>query len=214
MHIIISVKDFKAIVIHADTLKTILKACYSQPARPLQFCYTSEGVYCEFTLMTAGDHSEVPTPSAAVMPTRASTRAQSAVSERPGCRSGRLEMPPPVVPVSRASTRRLRNPGSAKRATPPRPADPDPESLFIPADEEDNRWDPVDYRNDEETLGWDASADDVSLERLLPHTKLTSSQTIGIHPTFRDSGSLARSETQDSAEALPPTQRISQVCVQ
>jgi len=46
------------------------------------------------------------------------------------------------------------------------------------------------------------------------HTKLTSSQAIGIHPTFRDSGSLARSETQDSAEALPPTQRISQVCVQ
>src|SRR6266702_5986763 len=46
------------------------------------------------------------------------------------------------------------------------------------------------------------------------HTKLTSSQAISIHPAFRDSGSLARSETQDSAEALPPTQRISQVCVQ
>ncbi|OCK96252.1 uncharacterized protein K441DRAFT_657638 [Cenococcum geophilum 1.58] len=195
MHIIISVKDFKAIVIHADTLKTNLKACYSQPTRPLQFCYTSEGMYCEFTLMTAGDHSEAPTPSAAVTPTRANTRAQSAVSERSGSRNRRLEMPPPVAPASRASTRRLRNPGSAKRATPPKPTDPDPESLFIPADEEDNRWDPVDYRNDEETLGWDASADDA----------------IGIHPTFQDSGSLARSETQDSAEALPPTQRISQI---
>jgi cell cycle checkpoint control protein RAD9A len=167
MHIIISVKDFKAVVIHADTLKTNLKACYSQPTRPLQFCYTSEGMYCEFTLMTAGDHLEAPTPSAAVMPTRANTRAQSAVNERSGSRNGRLEMPPPVVPASRASPRRLRNPGSAKRATPPKPADPDPESLFIPADEEDNRWDPVDYRDDEETLGWDASADDVSLARLL-----------------------------------------------
>ncbi|OCK79277.1 hypothetical protein K432DRAFT_330472 [Lepidopterella palustris CBS 459.81] len=196
IHIIISVKDFKAIVIHADTLKTSLKAFYSQPNRPLQFSYTSAGMYCEFTLMTAGDYTEAPTPSGAPsIPGRANLRAQSAASERPESRNMRLEMPPPAVPASRASNRRLRKPGSAKRVISPKPAEADPDSLFVPADEEDHRWDPVDYRNSEETLGWDASGD----------------SDAGIHPTFRDSGSLARTESEDSTDGLAPTQRISQI---
>ncbi|KAF2263737.1 hypothetical protein CC78DRAFT_517975 [Lojkania enalia] len=194
LHIIISVKDFKAIVVHADTLKTSLKAFYSQPTRPLQFSYGCDGLLCEFTLMTSGDYNAAPTPTPAPqMPSRANSRAQSTANERPDMRGGRLEMPPPVEPASRRSTRR-RNPGSRK-ARSPRSAEPDPDSLFIQPDEDDARWEPVDYNNEEETLGWDASAEHGSVA----------------FPTFRDSGTLSRTETEDNNEAIAPTQRVSQV---
>ena len=62
LHIAISVKDFKNIVVHADTMGTIITAMYSQPSRPLQFSYTKEGMKCEFTLMTIGTSREIATP--------------------------------------------------------------------------------------------------------------------------------------------------------
>jgi cell cycle checkpoint control protein RAD9A len=72
----------------------------------------------------------------------------------------------------------------------------DPESLFVRQAEEDARWEPVDYNNEEEeTLGWDASAE----------------RDTAAFPTFRDTGSLSRTETEDSSEALAPTQRVSQI---
>lgn len=196
LHIIISVKDFKAIVTHADTLKTKLRAYYSHPTRPLQFSYGSDGLLCEFTLMTSGDYnaSATPTPVPQQMPSRTNSRAQSTATERVENRSIRSEMPPPVEPASRRTTRR-RNPGSRKD-TEPKPTEIDPESLFVGGNEDDARWEPADYENDaEEMLGWDASAQNDS----------------AIFPTFRDSGSLARTDTEDSNEAVAPTQRVSQI---
>ncbi|KAF2191034.1 hypothetical protein K469DRAFT_558355 [Zopfia rhizophila CBS 207.26] len=194
LHIIISVRDFKAIVIHADTLKTSLKAYYSYPTRPLQFNYGCDGLSCEFTLMTSGDYNAVPASSPApAMLSRTNSRAQSAATERTENRSMRSEMPPPAEPASRRSARR-RNPGSRKVKSPKR-AEPDPDSLFVTQEEEDTRWDPVDYNKEEETLGWDASAE----------------HDAAIFPTFRDSGSLTRTETEDSNEVLAPTQRVSQI---
>ncbi|KAF2473333.1 uncharacterized protein BDR25DRAFT_257712 [Lindgomyces ingoldianus] len=193
LHIIISVKDFKAIVIHADTLKTNLKAYYSQPTRPLQFNYGCDGFLCEFTLMTSGDYAGLtPTPAPQIS-SRSDSRAQSTTSERTENRGKRPEMPPPAEPASRRTARR-RNPGS-RRAKSPKQGDPDPESLFVGREEEDRSWDPVDYNNEEETLGWDASAD----------------HEAAIFPTFRDSGSLSRTETEDNNEAVAPTQRVSQI---
>ena len=55
MHIVISVKDFKAILTHAQTLRGSISASFSLPSRPLQFSYQNFGVHCEFTLMTTGD---------------------------------------------------------------------------------------------------------------------------------------------------------------
>ena len=46
VHIVIRVKDFKAIVMHAETLHTPISAYFSYPSRPLQFSYQNEGMVC------------------------------------------------------------------------------------------------------------------------------------------------------------------------
>ncbi|KAJ4349896.1 uncharacterized protein N0V89_008516 [Didymosphaeria variabile] len=198
MHIVISVKDFKAIVIHAETLKTSLKAYYSHPMRPLQFSYGCDGLLCEFTLMTSGDYNgttapPIPAP-APQLTSRAAARAVStATSEACNNRS----MPPPVEPASRRSARR--QVGSRQPSSPTRP-EVDPESLFVNQGEEgDTQWEPVDYNNEEEALGWDAGAD----------------RNAGNFATFQDSGSFSRSDgvqgNADSMEGIAPTQRVSQI---
>jgi cell cycle checkpoint control protein RAD9A len=195
MHIIISVKDFKAIVLHADTLKTNLKAFYSQPTRPLQFSYGCDGLVCEFTLMTSGDYSA--TTSQTPAPT---VQTLSREHSRPESRTRSFEMPPPAEPTSRLDrSAKRRHPGSRKAET-PKPAAPDPDSLFVQQDE-DERWEPLDYNQEEETLGWDASAD----------------HGTAAFPTFRDSGSATGdmpgtvTEESGASEVIAPTQRVSQV---
>lgn len=217
LHIVISVKDFKAIVLHADTLKTSLKAYYSQPTRPLQFSYGCDGLLSEFTLMTSGDYTGAPlTPTSAPQQTtatsqqsRQASRAISVASERTDARSMRSEMPPPVQPASRRDQNgRLRNPGSRQLSSAPvrsqsaqSHAEPEEEeSLFVPhndarmQEEEDAAWAPIDY-DKEETLGWDASADHDAL----------------VFPTFRDSGSMSRTVTSDGDTVIEPTQRLSEI---
>lgn len=224
LHIVISVKDFKAIVLHADTLKTSLRAYYSHPTRPLQISYGCDGLVAEYTLMTAGDYSGgPPTPTPAPQqhtPTpqhqsRQASRAPSIASERLDTRSMCSEMPPPIQPASRRDQNgRVRKPGLRQPSSTPsqsQPAQPqapfdDEESLFVPhsearlQEEEDAAWAPMDY-DKEETLGWDASAD----------------HDAAIFPTFRDSGSgsgsgsMARTNTMDSNTVIEPTQRLSEI---
>lgn len=214
LHIIISVKDFKAIVLHADTLKTSLRTHYSLPTRPLQFSYEADGLMCEFTLMTSGDIGAVPSTPASVQQThsnRPTARSSSTATEQREPRSTRSEMPPPIEPASRRDRAgRLRNPGSRQKSdsVQPQTAGNDSESLFIPEseearrreEEEDSAWAPVDYER-EETLGWDASAN----------------HDASVFPTFRDSGSGSgsgpdlRTPVNESTEVLEPTQRISQL---
>lgn len=209
LHIIISVKDFKAIVIHADALKTSLKAYYSHPTRPLQFSYGCDGLLCEFTLMTSGDYAgapPTPTPAPQTANSRRTSRAPSTSTEHTETHTMRSDMPPPTEPASRRNrTGRLRNPGSRQNSTMSQvqPAQTDSESLFIPDDddvrrqeEEESAWAPVDY-DKEETLGWDASAN----------------HDASVFPTFRDSGSGSGSTNNaaDNNEIFEPTQRVSQV---
>jgi cell cycle checkpoint control protein RAD9A len=199
MHIIINVKDFKAIVAHADTLKTSLRAFYSQPTRPLQFSYGRDGLLCEFTLVTSGNYTAAPptpTPAPHAMSSRQTSRAaSSATLDRGESRSFRSDMPPPVQPASRRDgSGRLRNPGSRQvSAVQAQPARHDSESLFVPEDE-DAAWAPIDY-DKEETLGWDASAN----------------HDAAAFPTFTDSGGVSKTSTADSKEVFEPTQRVSQI---
>ncbi|CAN9142502.1 hypothetical protein CC77DRAFT_1017290 [Alternaria alternata] len=197
MHIIISVKDFKAIVVHADTLKTSLRAFYSQPTRPLQFSYGCDGLLCEFTLMTSGDYNGAPpTPAPQAMSSRKTSRTASTnTSERGQGRGFRSDMPPPMQPASRRDgSGRLRNPGSRQASTAQaQPARQDSDSLFVPEDE-DAAWAPLDY-DKEETLGWDASAN----------------HDASAFPTFTDSGGVPRTNTTDNSEVFEPTQRVSQI---
>lgn len=198
MHIIISVKDFKAIVVHADTMKTNIKAYYSQPTRPLQFSYGSDGLVCEFTLMTSGDYNAAAAPPTPVTAAPASNRAASqAASVVPNAevRENR-SMPPPVEPASRQSARRQIG---SRPASSPAPQQDDPESLFVNQNDDDTQWEPVDYNNEEEALGWDASAD----------------RTAHNFSTFQDSGSFSRSDgthsNSGSTQGIAPTQRVSQI---
>jgi len=56
VHVAVSLKDFKAIVVHADSLHASVTAYYSDAGRPLQVTYEQDGMNCEFTLMTLGDN--------------------------------------------------------------------------------------------------------------------------------------------------------------
>ena len=55
LHIVMTTKDFRAIVHHASLAGSSIIARYSVPGRPLQFSYQADGVACEFIVMTAGD---------------------------------------------------------------------------------------------------------------------------------------------------------------
>lgn len=208
LHIIISVKDFKSIVNHADTLhNTAIDAYYSNPGRPFQFSYSKDGIHCQFTLMTTGDYNGTPTPSAAPIsgPSAASqpiSRAQSTASmPSESRRSAVEEMPPPAKPAPRRPVRKLGQNENGPSSQFRQQIEEDPDSLFVPAAEEDRRWEPMEYDNDndEEAMVWDASA----------------SNENSFHPTIRDtSTAISRSNTVESSRpaGLAATQRVSQVC--
>ncbi|KAK5132813.1 hypothetical protein LTR08_008614 [Meristemomyces frigidus] len=208
MHIVISVKDFKAIVTHAETLRGSISAHFSLPTRPLQFSYQSFGMHCDFTLMTTGDlRGASSTPKPKFITTRSSSR-QPSVAPTIASRST-SEMPPPARPTVNkpfsSQSQRLPAAKAQVRQQSATETDPESDSLFLPGDE-DQTWDPPNYNvNDgEEMLGWDANNEHPSAS---------------FHPTFRDSGSAARPPSQqhqrqasvESQEGLEPTQRLSQM---
>ena len=78
LHIVISVKDFKAIVAHSGISNTMVKALYSHPASPMQLSYSEDGILSEFILMTIGDSR-----GASATPAPKATRANS---KRPASR--------------------------------------------------------------------------------------------------------------------------------
>ena len=155
MHIIVSVKDFKSVITHAETLKHYITALYSVPTRPLQLVYGSEGMQCEFTLMTTGEiqGAAIPPPTKNVaMPSVAEpAKANETVSET---------MQPPSIPASRSAARRLNQISATSRSTTKR-NEQESDSLFVPLADEDREWDPQDHRENDEVLGWDASATNV-----------------------------------------------------
>ncbi|KAA8573156.1 hypothetical protein MFRU_027g00070 [Monilinia fructicola] len=165
LHIVISVKDFKSIIAHAGITNTNIRALYSNPSSPMQLTYKEDGMQCEFILMTTGEARP-----ASVAPAANASRAASknlavrqpleATSSLKRTRSG-TEMAPPAGPapsLARESTRR--------KISRPSPPPPQPsiqsEALFLPADD-DRRWDPVDYEDeDNEMLLWNADIDEAS----------------------------------------------------
>ena len=204
MHIVISVKDFKAIVTHAETLRGPISAHFSFPTRPLQFSYQNAGIHCEFTLMTTGDYRGASaTPNPHFVSNRSSSRQPSVV---PAPSRTTSEMPPPprpvVKPLSSQNNRSSLGQGRQKPATDPEPDDGG-DSLFMPQGDDDQTWDPPNYEQDEgeEMLGWDAS---------------NNHPAASFRPTFRGTGSAAQQQqdmqqTPASQEGLEPTQRLSQV---
>jgi cell cycle checkpoint control protein RAD9A len=168
LHVAISAKDFKAIILHADTLNATLVARYTRPCRPLQLSYEAEGMICEFTLMTRGEVGETSATSslgnARELPARPLPAAEKATP------AGSAEMAPALNPIqlpknatAQSSFHDATNQEAATRPLQREPVSIDPDSLFLPVDD-DQQWDEPNYGDEEEdTLGWDASIDHVSL---------------------------------------------------
>ncbi|KXL50958.1 hypothetical protein M433DRAFT_149219 [Acidomyces richmondensis BFW] len=206
MHIVISVKDFKAIVTHAETLRESITARFSYPTRPLQFSYQNFGMHCEFTLMTTGEYRGTSTtPAPKYASTRNPSRQQSMAPPPSEVSRSACEIAPPARPtIGKPVSSQSQRTSLKKRIEQPSVdgSDPDPDSLFMPAGEMDQAWDPPNYDNEEaeEMLGWDAS---------------NSNPSTGFHQTFRDSGTVGRPKASRPAsvfdnEGLEPTQRLSQ----
>ena len=227
LHISISVKDFKAIVTHAETLKTSITALYSFPTRPMQLSYQEHGMHCDFTLMTIGDYR-----GGSVTPAPATVRQMSAApADKPLSRLSSAQvqsitispktttMLPPSEPASRSFTKETQSQRTQRPSPPPPKASLDPESLFMPIDEDEDRvWGERNYDDEQDTLGWDASAnnvrDHVSLRK---HYTDDDRQASGLDGMRRGSESSSRLEPyrpwqQDLSSRIAPTQRISDVC--
>ena len=221
LHIGISVKDFKAIVTHAETLKTSVTASYSSPTRPMQLSYHEHGMQCEFTLMTIGDYrgsSVTPAPAAArkvssapaeKLPSHQST-PQITIQQRS------TAMPPPSQPASGTFTKEPQSQKPQRPSPPPPKPSLDHESLFLPADEDEDRvWGEKNYDEEQDRLGWGASANNVrpyiSCHTFKADTNLKESNFRGRRKEQESSSRLQAYPAwpEDPTSCIAPTQRIS-----
>ena len=149
----------------------------------MQLTYQGHGMQCDFTLMTIGERrSQSATPpnirAASVV---ASERPPSHHSSRPPSRQRSrqpsiqvenqqdqvpTDMPPPAEPASRSFGREVPSKRLQKPSPPPPRASLDPNSLFLPADadEDERKWGERDYEEEEGTLGWNANSDSVNYQ--------------------------------------------------
>lgn len=169
VHIAITVKDFKAIVTHSDTLHCQFKTYFSHPGKPLQFSYEAFGIECTFTLMTINDGRSVPAPVLAnthQMSTRTSKKVETASEAASGISRSRNkagDMPPPPLPPPHPHGRRPLGRAKPTQTTPVSQAPGlESDSLFIQQEDDDERWAPNDFEQDD-ALGWDASANTVGV---------------------------------------------------
>lgn len=187
LHVVINVKDFKNMVIHAETLKTIVTALYSQPSRPLQFEYNAEGMRCEFTLMTIGEASSVESQNVSRAPTRAPPTRQASESGPANATRSRAEMAPPAKPASKNGVEapRLGRRTATNTSQQQQPSQSS-QGLFV-TDDDDYQWEPTeDQEGEEEMLGWDASGDNVCTSG----RQLTSANSSRTHHLAVPSGTL------------------------
>lgn len=183
LHVGITVKDFKAITLHAESLKASITALFSYPTRPMQLTYSENGMQCDFTLMTIGEYhgpSATPTPAPSRQPSvvpakqQPSSRPPSAVpsvERRPG------SMLPPSQPTTRPP---IQQPPASQRVQRPSPPPPkpslDPDSLFVHQyDDEDRPWGERNYEEEEDTVGWSATVVNYALFPPLGVINLTTS---------------------------------------
>ncbi|KAL3474876.1 Rad9-domain-containing protein [Aspergillus californicus] len=209
MHVAISVKDFKAVINHAETAGVMITARYTRPCRPLQLAYDFEGIRTEFTLMTTGEAGpeDVPTSSRPVPQLSARQTPAPVQVSRENSTIDPRQMPPPrnrpIRPLTGTSSRRTESstPATTQATTQP-PASIKFDSLFVPADD-DRQWDvPEDEAPEaEDMLGWDANADPDNPEPMGPQIRDS-------EPSFRDSDQM---DMGLGDMGIPPTQRMSQV---
>ncbi|KAI0103858.1 Rad9-domain-containing protein [Nemania sp. FL0031] len=208
LHIVISVKDFRAIIQHASILGADTLANYSMPARPMQLRYDGDGIKCEFLLMTVGERGA---PGQKTKRARANGKGATGPQlEETGTRPN-SHAPTPAPPMAPMRSQphpkpipSLRPPIERPSQRPP-PATLQSESLFVPQDN-DEQWEPVNVDEDGEEedngrLGWDTSRD---IDK--PNVNM---RTLMANQQSAPQPSINRGSSPDFTE-LEPTQRLSQ----
>lgn len=174
LHIIVSVKDFRNILHHAQLTSGELAACYSNPGRPMKLSYRGDGILCEYILMTVGEKDATgqrgakrarganqakPAAPRPELEAAASTSSNRANSAAPSASSSRLL--PAGNPAAQPKTpARPRQSQFQIRPPPlPPPSTLRSESLFV-AQDEDQQWEPVNADEDADgeeiaRLEWD-----------------------------------------------------------
>ncbi|GKT54146.1 DNA repair protein RAD9 [Colletotrichum tofieldiae] len=198
LRIVISVKDFRAIIQHAGITGNHLSARYSTPARPVQFTYPGDGISCEFLLMTVGERGN---PAQKTKKGKASA-ANTAPQQQLEAASRRQSAAPSETPqtVEQAPVQSMPPPppaASAAKTTPP--ATMRSEGLFVDNDQE---WEPVRDEEDEDAeenarLEWDHS-----------NQPNASAMHLG-RAVAEENGEF--DPTPASSAGLEPTQRLSDV---
>ncbi|KIV84811.1 hypothetical protein PV11_00568 [Exophiala sideris] len=220
LHIGIMVKDFRAIVAHAESMRASVTARYSRGNRPMQISYEDQGLLAEFTLMTRGS-TNVPNSSNAGTPARdLSLRPGSRPPETPASAAPTLpassrpadtaSMPPPA----RAS---FRDPDTAASnlsktqsgdSAPPPAGSLNPDSLFIPADDDDQQWDAPNFEEEPDIVTWDNTADEVSASA---STRRIRDSELHSFASMQDQDRRTNVPTSKFPHEIAPTQRLSQV---
>ncbi|KAJ5787773.1 Rad9/DDC1 [Penicillium paradoxum] len=209
MHVAINLKDFKAVVAHAETANATVTARYTRPCKPLQLQYQFEGINAEFTVMTRGqaDSDDAPSSTRATIPreTPRQTPAPVIISNRSQAPvTPSIQMPPPpprsrsIRPLNGTSTQE----NLSQKASTDRPVasglSMEFDSLFVPADD-DRQWDEMNEEEEpQDILGWDASGTQDALGASLRDAEPV---------VLKQDGA----EEPDDEMGLPPTQRLSQV---
>lgn len=155
LHVVIGVKDFKSIISHAGLTSTMMKAAYSYPASPMQLTYGDDNMLAEYILMTVNESRSNNPPPQRTM----ARRVKETASNEPTTASARSTASR-ARSTAASGTIRHSTFGSGSHSEAARPsstAPPAESQLFFPDANDDRRWDPVDFDDEEEpNLLWDA----------------------------------------------------------
>ncbi|KAJ0109178.1 hypothetical protein J7T55_009508 [Diaporthe amygdali] len=217
LHIIISFRDFRAILQHANWTSSDLNATYSRPGRPMKISYGRDGILCEFVLMTVDEKSTaVQKKGQSKAAAKTARPALNAAPNTPTTGANNDSRQPTPAPPREQQDQQARMPPPARRSTAPRSSQFDiraplvqpqstlkSESLFLPQPDDDEMWAPVNPDDDEEgenpRLEWDASNEpNPSTMRISDHSSNTQS-----NPPIDSGGPLP--------PFVEPTQRVSDV---
>ena len=182
---------------------------------------------CEFTLMTIGDCRGGSTTPAPTVSRGASTRPSQRLRSAPALeRRSEKAVGSAVQQPGQPASRSFMRDNGGQRPTRPSPPPPkpsiDPESLFLPDDDDDCQWNEKNYGEaDEDMVGWDVSADNVSSLIMMRRKRGLNGRTqdafaASHNRTIKDQTFSSRDAAVNNVDdnkglRIAPTQRISQV---
>ncbi|KAK4189521.1 Rad9-domain-containing protein [Podospora australis] len=180
LHIIISVKDFRAILQHAQITSGELVTTYSNPGRPMKLSYGADGILCEFILMTIGEKDAMSQKHKAPRSSAAKAAAAPAQLDAASYRANsgtNSTNPQPIAsntapkakPSQHQSQDQSRHPGFEIRPQNPPPGtsrSTRSDSLFVGQYDDDQQWEPVNPEEEEEEednarLEWNTNSEPV-----------------------------------------------------